>query len=202
MKTKVSDDRQKLKKRSKNAHNEIIASEDNHENVSIFFMGFDWEVITSDIDLILGDTICFFENTDGTFSIFNGKQVRRIFMPISSRKMLIGFKGELLESIDFRRLNYHNSCCSYAEFICCSKTAESEQLINYIGTNFKYYQNKFIWGYNTIINNSLTFWISQACVEQPNEEYLLESISNIDFMNDSNSRSGLFVDAGNSILDH
>jgi hypothetical protein len=40
----VSDDRQKLKRRSKNAHNKIIALGDNHENVSRFFMGFNWKV--------------------------------------------------------------------------------------------------------------------------------------------------------------
>jgi hypothetical protein len=43
-KMNVSDDRQKLKRRSKNAHNKIIALGDNHENVSRFFMGFNWKV--------------------------------------------------------------------------------------------------------------------------------------------------------------
>jgi hypothetical protein len=186
-KTYVSNDRQELKRQSKDIYNKIIISENSHEIVSEFCMGFNWTIMTSDIDLILGDTICFFGNKDGTFSPFDSKQVRRIFMPISSRKMLVGFKGRIHKNIDFRQLNYHNSCCSYAEFICCSKTEESEQLVNYIGLNFKSQQNKFIELNNVITDNSLKFWILQASVGQVNKRFLLEYISNKDFMDDKNS---------------
>jgi hypothetical protein len=186
-KMNVIDDRQKLKKQSKNIHNKIIVLENNHEVVSRFCMEFNWTVIVSDIDLILGDTICFFENKDGTFSPFDSKQVRRIFMPISSRKMLVGFKGKIHKNIDFRQLNYHNSCCSYAEFICCSKTNESEQLVKFIGVNFKYLQDIFVRTNNRAIDHWLKFYISQASVGQSNEKFLLEYISSTDFMDNNNS---------------
>jgi Protein of unknown function (DUF4238) len=187
VKMHVNNDRQDLKRQSKDIHNKIIISENSHEIVAEFCMGFNWTVMTSGIDLILGDTICFFGNKDGTFSPFDSKQVSRIFVPISSRKMLVGFKGRIHKNIDFRQLNYHNSCCSYAEFICCSKTEESEQLVNYIGLNFKNQQNTFIESNNVITDNLLKFWISQASVGQANKKYLLEYISSKYFVGDKNS---------------
>jgi hypothetical protein len=118
-------------------HNRIIIAKENHKTISDFLNSFEYTVLESSTSLMLGDTICFFEHDDGTFSPFDFKPVKNIFMPISSNKILVGFKRGIYPQINFHHINYHNACCCSDSFVHSSESDEIQSLVNFIGMAFE-----------------------------------------------------------------
>ena len=139
------------KSQSKDIHNKIIIDDNNHQLISESLGDFKWIVLKSQHHLILGDTVCFFEHQDGRFSPFDDGLIKNVYMPISSHKLLVGFKGDYSPKVSFEQINYQNARCCHRSFICAKNSDEIYSLVNLIEGNLKPVQQKVFRD-----NNSLT----------------------------------------------
>lgn len=95
-----------------------------------------WFIYESPYSLILGDVGYLFETTGAkTFTFINEKhdEIKRIFLPISSNRMLIGTWLSYLPQFDFNFINQVTAKCSREFFICSEHSADKNHLISYIG---------------------------------------------------------------------
>ncbi len=162
-----------FKSQSRDIHNKIIITENNYQLVAKYLNDFQWIVLKSQNCLILGDTICFFENQGGGFSPFDDNSIKNIYMPISSHKLLVGFKGNLSPTINFLEINSQNARCCYNSFVCSQKSDEIQSLVNLIGENFKPIQEKIFRANNLLINRSFFSQFSAYFVANPYAKQML-----------------------------
>jgi Protein of unknown function (DUF4238) len=162
-----------FKDECKGIHNRTIIAKENHKTISQFLARFEYTVIKSNISLILGDTICFFEHDDGTFSPFDFKPVKNIFMPISSNKILVGFRKGIYPQINFHQINYHNACCCSDSFVHSMKSNEIQNLVNFIARAFQPLQKKMAKNNISIIRDLLLLQFNN-CLD---DELLNKSIN-------------------------
>ncbi len=163
-----------LKSQSRDAHNKIIIAEDNHQLVAEFLSDFKWVILKSQHCLILGDTVCFFKSQDDKFSSFDNDLVKNIYMPISSEKLLVGFKGSLSPEINFDQINYENARCCYNSFVCSEESDKIQILVNLIGENFNPVQQKVFKSVNSSINHSIFSQFFEHFVENCDNKQMLD----------------------------
>jgi Protein of unknown function (DUF4238) len=168
--------RNNLKSQSRDAHNKIIIAEDNHQLVAESLNYFQWVVLKSQHCLILGDTVCFFENQDDEFFPFDNGIVKNIYMPISSQKLLVGFKGSHPPQVNFDQINHQNARCCYNSFVCSEKSDEIQALVSLIGENFKPVQQKVFKSVNSSINYSIFSQFSAHFVENSDGKQMLDCL--------------------------
>lgn len=165
-----------LKSQSRDNHNKIIIAENNHQLVADFLSNFKWVILKSQCCLILGDTVCFFKNQDDKFSPFDNGAVESIYMPISSEKLLVGFKGSSPPKINFDQINRENARCCYNSFVCSEQSDRFQSLVSLIGENFKPVQKKVFGDVNSSINRLVFSQFSTHFVENSYNKQMLNDL--------------------------
>lgn len=163
-----------LKSQSRDAHNKIIIAENNHQLVAESLSDFQWVVVKSQHCLILGDSICFFESQDGRFSPFDDAPIENIYMPISSCKLLVGFKGIHPPVINYERINHHNARCCHNSFVSSENSDAIQSLVNLIGENFKPVQQKIFRSSNLSFNRSIFSQFTAHFAANPYAKQMLD----------------------------
>jgi Protein of unknown function (DUF4238) len=163
-----------LKSQSRDTHNKIIIAEKNHQLVAESLSDFQWVVIKSQHCLILGDSICFFESQDGKFSPFDDDLIKNIYMPISSHKLLVGFKGIHSPAINSEQINHQNARCCHNSFVFSENSDEIQSLVNLIGENFKPVQQKVFRSNNLSVNHSILSQFSAHFAANPYAKQMLD----------------------------
>ena len=96
-----------------------------------------WFVCESESPLILGDIGCLFE-TAGTrrFKPLNEKsdEIRNIYLPIMSNRMLVGTALPSAPTVDFRLIEEATVKCSKEFFVCSEASQDRTRLLRLIGT--------------------------------------------------------------------
>ncbi len=157
-------------------HNRIIIAKENHKTISDFLNSFEYTVLESSTSLILGDTICFFEHDDGTFSPLDFKPVKNIFMPISSNKILVGFKRGICPQINFHHINYHNACCCSDSFVHSSESDEIQSLVNFIGMAFEPLQKEMAKRNISLVKDLFSSQLNNFLDDELPSEYITENL--------------------------
>lgn len=165
-----------LKSQSRDTHNKIIIAENNHQLVADFLSNFKWVILKSQCCLILGDTVCFFKNQDDKFSPFDNGAVKSIYMPISSEKLLVGFKGSLPSKINFDQINHENARCCHNSFVCSEQSDRIQSLVSLIGENFKPVQQEVFGNVNSSINRLVFSQFSTHFVENSHNKQMLNDL--------------------------
>jgi hypothetical protein len=96
-----------------------------------------WFVCQAEHPIILGDTGCLFEVAgERRFKPIDdkGDKIINIFLPISSRKYLIGTTYSVVPQVDIKTLIQATARCSYEYFICSESCPEKAALAASIGT--------------------------------------------------------------------
>lgn len=77
-----------------------------------------WRIYETDENMILGDSVSFAELADGRFKPATepGDQLRAIWLPVSSRRILVGSQMERPIDVDAQRVNAGAAACSYSSF--------------------------------------------------------------------------------------
>ena len=96
---------------------------------------FDWFVADVQGRLILPDSACLFELQDGRFKSVNDEndQVVRIYLPISSRRLLIGASAKPESMIGAEDFNQVAAQHSYELFVACECSPDLVDLSRQIG---------------------------------------------------------------------
>jgi hypothetical protein len=93
-------------------------------------------VHTTKSSLILGDTGCLFEVVgERRFKPIDdkGDKITNIFLPIASRKLLVGTSFSAVPNLDIKTLNKAIAKCSYEYFVCSESSSDKEALSSTIG---------------------------------------------------------------------
>lgn len=86
--------------------------------------------------LILGDIGCVFEvNGERRFKPFDDKddKIVNIYLPIASRKLLIGRSHSTAPDVDLDRISEASVKCSYEYFVCSGLSTRNNDLSKSIG---------------------------------------------------------------------
>ncbi|MGA9771417.1 MAG: DUF4238 domain-containing protein [Blastocatellia bacterium] len=96
----------------------------------------EWFICKSGTPLILGDMGCLFETSGARrFKSINekGDQLKNIFLPISSDRLLIGTSLSSVPEIDTNQINEILARCSREYFVCPESSSSKLDLIPLIG---------------------------------------------------------------------
>lgn len=91
----------------------------------------------NEANLILGDEILFCQTTDGLYrSYMNASnEIDYVFIPISSKHLLIGSRVDMSPTVDIDILNKQNAAISREFFIAKKNTQKEKAYASLIGTN-------------------------------------------------------------------
>ncbi len=125
---------------SKNLHNNVmnkIIEKNASEYPENIFSKFNWLLhYDPAANYILGDVGPIVNNNGSFGSIINNtEKIIQIFLPISSKHLIVGYKDENFCIPNIEELNIQIARASQEYFICQYKTDLNERLINEIGTN-------------------------------------------------------------------
>ena len=103
----------------RNAHLKGLAARPDRSERAESYRAFNWYVLKAEIPLVLGDTVCVFEtNGERRFKPFDdADEVRRVFLPLSSRRVLVGTPHKARPKLDPVQLNKAAVRCSYEVFV-------------------------------------------------------------------------------------
>jgi Protein of unknown function (DUF4238) len=105
------------------------------------YASLNWSVVESDCSLILGDIGCLFEVAgEVRFKSLDdkGDEIKNIYLPISSNRILIGTSGFISGQINFEEINNAIVHCSRDFFVYSAFSEEKESLISDLGKDSKY----------------------------------------------------------------
>jgi hypothetical protein len=103
-----------------------------------------WYVCKSSQPLILGDLGCLFEVTGAKQYITltgNDDELKAVYLPISSERLIVGTASPIAPHIDFNRINQAFSEHSRDFFICCEHSQQSRDLQKLLGTKAEILSN-------------------------------------------------------------
>lgn len=118
----------------KEAHNTNLSKEPVPQVRTEKYRSLRWYIFYSKSPFILGDVICLFELKDNTYNfIDDNKEIKNIFLPISTNKILIGTTKKSKPKINLKKLKqiYVKHCQDY--FISEISNKEMDALCPYIG---------------------------------------------------------------------
>jgi hypothetical protein len=95
-----------------------------------------WQSFEAPRPLVLGDSVVFVELTDGRFKTATepGDQLRSVWLPVSSKRLLRGARGPDDESINVANINRGAVACSYDSFCAMDGPSAHVDLIPLIRT--------------------------------------------------------------------
>jgi hypothetical protein len=120
----------------KEGHNKVLMQNPYAEPRAREYSNLNWFVYDTESSLILGDIGCLFEvNGARRFKPISDKddEILSIFVPISSRKLLVGTYSAIMPRIDIRALNENVARCSYEYFVCAEASEDHSRLAASIG---------------------------------------------------------------------
>lgn len=80
--------------------------------------GVQFRVVESPVPLLLGDSCCIFEQSDGGWTAFPEREtLLRVWLPISRHRGLWGFKRKSHSTPNFETLNHASSNCAHSFFL-------------------------------------------------------------------------------------
>jgi hypothetical protein len=98
------------------------------------YLSLQWFVIDSNIPLVLGDIGCLFKDHRNQYQLLiNNDDLSEAFLPISSRKILVGSLSGEKPNINFRKFRKEYCKWSSEYFICSSFSSEINSLSSTIG---------------------------------------------------------------------
>jgi Protein of unknown function (DUF4238) len=94
-----------------------------------------WFICDSTIPLILGDVGCLFEISGNRYRSLDDKEdeIRNIFLPISSNKILLGTSSNRKPKINFKHFRRIYAEHSREYFVCSKNSREMKSLSFYLG---------------------------------------------------------------------
>jgi hypothetical protein len=96
-----------------------------------------WFIYKSERPLVLGDVGCLFETAgERRFKSLNEKddEIRNIYLPIMSNRILIGTAFSSTREVDFRPIEEAIVKCSREFFVCSESSRDRANLLPLIGT--------------------------------------------------------------------
>lgn len=125
----------KFPKTIRDAHIKTLADHPDMRDRAERYHTFNWYVLKTDVPLVLGDTMCIFEtNGPRPFKPFDDAgEVRRVFLPISADRALVGTPYRARPKLDPRRLNKAVARCSYEFFVSSVELRSDSGLPSSIG---------------------------------------------------------------------
>jgi hypothetical protein len=98
-----------------------------------------WSVCNSTIPLILGDVGCLFEVSGKRYKSLDSKEdeIKNIFLPISSNKILVGTSSNHKPKINFKHFRKIYAEHSREYFVCSKNSREMESLSSNLGKKAK-----------------------------------------------------------------
>ncbi|HEX8638404.1 MAG TPA: hypothetical protein VF692_10100, partial [Pyrinomonadaceae bacterium] len=141
-----------LTKKIRDSHNKHLNNKPISNKVEQYSQ-LKWFVISTSASLILGDAGCIFEVINKRkYKVIDDdkKSLVNAFLPLTSKKLLVGTKYQTAQNIDVKLLNKAMASCSYDSFISSEKTPDKLKLSNDIGkwaflladNELEYYINK------------------------------------------------------------
>jgi hypothetical protein len=120
----------------RDAHNRSLSEDPSATERAGSYARLGWFIVEAKEPLLLGDSVCVFETAGGRrFKPLDdkGDDIRRILLPISSDRLLVGTASGACPELDFHLVTKAVIRCSYEYFISPCKLPAESSLVKSIG---------------------------------------------------------------------